>query len=226
VRRAAVERVGGLDPRLHYVMDWDLWLRLERAGCVFHFLEAPLAAVRVHEGTKTLSGAAERYSEIRALLRTAGVPWVRRLAIVMGFHSYDLRNRRGGVLRGVARRLLATAAATRASLTRRARPRINGLECWTNRVERECVVELPWYDPHPPSSVTLVSDHAVDLSLVCNGRPTTVQRCGAAPTTFLGERIAGQGYRASIAPGSPSTLSFRVASRDAPWRLLSLAGVA
>jgi glycosyltransferase involved in cell wall biosynthesis len=36
VRRAAMERVGGVRTDLHYTMDWDLWVRLLLAGCRFH----------------------------------------------------------------------------------------------------------------------------------------------------------------------------------------------
>lgn len=222
VRRRAMDRVGGLDATLHYTMDWDLWLRLYRAGCKFRFLDAPLAAVRIHPATKTLSGSAARYREIRRLLRAGEVSWPRRIAIETGFRYYDLRHRRRGLLAGAAYRILAAAAEARRAATRRARLRINGLECWTNRVEDECVVELPWYDAEPPRSVTLVTDRVAGLSLVCNGQPAMLQNRGTVTTTFLGEQIVGQGHRAALAPGTLPTLSFRVAARGGAWRLLSL----
>ena len=65
VRRTAMEKVGGLNVTLHYAMDWDLWLRLLHAGCSFYFLDEILSAVRIHSTTKTLSGAKQRYQEIR-----------------------------------------------------------------------------------------------------------------------------------------------------------------
>jgi glycosyltransferase involved in cell wall biosynthesis len=222
VRRSAMEHVGGLNQALHYTMDWDLWLRLYRAGCTFRFLDAPLAVVRVHPATKTLSGAAQRYREVRELLRAGGASSLRRLATVMALHHYDLRNRRHGPLAWAAYRILSTAARTRRVATRHARRRINGLECWTNRVEDECVVELPWYEEKPPRHVMIVTDRPTDLSLVCNGQPAMLQYCGAASTTFVGESITGQGYQAALEPRALSVLAFHIAARNGPWRLLSL----
>jgi GT2 family glycosyltransferase len=222
VRRRAVERVGGLDPTLIYTMDWDLWLRLFRAGCTFRFLDAPLAAVRVHEWTKTLTGAAGRYREIRRLLRAAGAVWPRRIVTVSAFHHYDLRNRRRGVLAWAAYRALTAAFWAWRVARRRRRTRIGGLECWTNRVAGECLVPLPWYDGAPPQSVTLLTDRPVSLSLTCNGEAASLAHCGAVSTTALGERFVAQAYRAELARGEENALVFRVASRDGPWRLLSL----
>jgi glycosyltransferase involved in cell wall biosynthesis len=222
-RRRAVERVGGLNPALHYTMDWDLWVRLYRAGCTFRFLDGPLAVVRVHPATKTLSGAAARYREVRRLLRAGGVAWPRRLAVVLSLRRYDLLHRRRGSLAGPAHWLLTAGARARRALSRRPRASINGLECWTNRVERECTVELPWYGARPPRSLSLVTDRPARLSLRCNGQPVPLASQGTAPATFLGERVMGWRYRALLSVDSPSVLSFHLASGGGPWRLLSLA---
>lgn len=56
VRRAAFERAGGFDPELRYLEDWDLALRLARAGR-FGFVDRPLARYRVH--ARNLSHALE-----------------------------------------------------------------------------------------------------------------------------------------------------------------------
>jgi hypothetical protein len=68
VRRAFIERIGGLNPALHYTMDWDLWLRLRAAGAQFLALPDVLAAVVNRPDTKTNSGAAMRQAEIEATL--------------------------------------------------------------------------------------------------------------------------------------------------------------
>jgi hypothetical protein len=39
VRRSALAKIGRLNPDLHYIMDWDVWTRLYRAGAKFHYLE-------------------------------------------------------------------------------------------------------------------------------------------------------------------------------------------
>jgi glycosyltransferase involved in cell wall biosynthesis len=75
-RRSAYEVVGGLDPALHWTMDYDLWLRLERASELRH-IEATLARVRIMPTTKTASGAWNRLHEIQVVARrhgAAGLP--------------------------------------------------------------------------------------------------------------------------------------------------------
>jgi hypothetical protein len=50
VRREAVERAGGFDERLTSVEDWDLWLRLSRAGLRWRLVDRPLAEYRIRPG--------------------------------------------------------------------------------------------------------------------------------------------------------------------------------
>ncbi len=51
-RREAALRVGGMDERLWYTADWDLWLKLASAGPVMYLPEA-LACCRVHGRSQT-----------------------------------------------------------------------------------------------------------------------------------------------------------------------------
>lgn len=53
IRRSAWESVGGLDPKLNFSMDYDLWWRLYKKFGELCFLEDFVAVNRVHEGTKT-----------------------------------------------------------------------------------------------------------------------------------------------------------------------------
>lgn len=55
VRRSALERVGLLDERLHYVMDFELYLRLAELGPPA-FMPEVLARATVHRGAKTSRG--------------------------------------------------------------------------------------------------------------------------------------------------------------------------
>lgn len=50
IRRRAIERVGPLDLALRHWADYELWLRLERAGAVFHQIPRLLAARRTGAG--------------------------------------------------------------------------------------------------------------------------------------------------------------------------------
>lgn len=53
IRRSAWESVGGLDPKLQFSMDYDLWWRLYKEFGNLCFLDDFVAVNRVHEGTKT-----------------------------------------------------------------------------------------------------------------------------------------------------------------------------
>jgi GT2 family glycosyltransferase len=62
VRREAFERVGLLDERFRYSMDYDLWLRLGRLGDPL-VIDAPLAAFRMAEGSLSMSGFERQFAE-------------------------------------------------------------------------------------------------------------------------------------------------------------------
>jgi hypothetical protein len=83
-RADAFRRVGGLDPALHYTMDWDLWLALSRRWPVAHS-QACIAANRVHPDTKTSNGGIDRIREIRAVGRRHG-----RSALASANHRYGI----------------------------------------------------------------------------------------------------------------------------------------
>lgn len=51
--RSLFEKVGGIDPNLHYVMDLDLWIKFVDAGARYHRLHRYVWGFRVHEGSKT-----------------------------------------------------------------------------------------------------------------------------------------------------------------------------
>ncbi len=52
IRRAAFEDVGGFDPALGYVVDWDFWLRVSRRWKVA-WLASPTVRVRWHRASET-----------------------------------------------------------------------------------------------------------------------------------------------------------------------------
>ncbi len=69
VRRQAFERAGALNPSLHYVLDYDLWLRLAAVG-PFVRIEPFLAKSRVHSGSKSVSNRKAFYREIFSMLQS------------------------------------------------------------------------------------------------------------------------------------------------------------
>ena len=84
-RRGIYEKCGGLDPSMRFAMDWDLLLRMQRAGAVFHRLPEFLGAFRVHEAQKSQAIIHDIGAEDNALLRQ------RELGI--HFHEADLQRR-------------------------------------------------------------------------------------------------------------------------------------
>ena len=68
-RRAAFDRAGGMNPALHYVLDYDLWLRLAAVG-TFVRIEPFLAHSRVHAGSKSVSNRPAFYRETFAMLKS------------------------------------------------------------------------------------------------------------------------------------------------------------
>ena len=62
VSREALERAGGLDKRLHFAFDYDLWIRLSRVARARR-LRRQLAVVRMRRDNKTLGSRASAYRE-------------------------------------------------------------------------------------------------------------------------------------------------------------------
>ncbi len=67
MRRRCVLAAGGVDPSLHWAMDWDLWLRLSARWPVV-FVDALQAAAREHARAKTASGGWRRFAELRRVM--------------------------------------------------------------------------------------------------------------------------------------------------------------
>jgi len=70
VHRRVIEKIGYPDPSLHYVMDWEYWIRIalviprEQVKVIYE----PFAALRIWEGTKTLTGIEKICNEHRRVL--------------------------------------------------------------------------------------------------------------------------------------------------------------
>jgi len=62
-RRDLLEKIGGINPQLNYVMDWDLWCRFIKAKATWLTVENFFSAARVHSETKTSSGGLRRLFE-------------------------------------------------------------------------------------------------------------------------------------------------------------------
>jgi glycosyltransferase involved in cell wall biosynthesis len=72
-RASAMERVGRIDESLFYAMDYDLWLRLSTLSAP-GFLDRYLASFRVHDRSKSLTGARKQLLEASDIARRYGTP--------------------------------------------------------------------------------------------------------------------------------------------------------
>jgi glycosyltransferase involved in cell wall biosynthesis len=70
-RTQIIREIGGIDEKLHYVMDWDLWVRyLARFGQKrVRRIEQLLAHYRHHPQAKTSAGSEKFYEEAGAIFR-------------------------------------------------------------------------------------------------------------------------------------------------------------
>jgi glycosyltransferase involved in cell wall biosynthesis len=86
-RREWHEKVGGLREDLHYGMDWDLWLRLWRAGARFQTTDAVLSVYRMTGSNKTSVGGQHRNRELYDLLRQHGCDSAGRLLTELAYRA-------------------------------------------------------------------------------------------------------------------------------------------
>ncbi len=83
IRRQVLEEVGTFDEHLHYVMDYDLWIRLQQRYGIPLFIQDTLAAFRIHKKSKGGSSYQKQFSEeLQAIARYVQNPfllWLHRL---------------------------------------------------------------------------------------------------------------------------------------------------
>jgi glycosyltransferase involved in cell wall biosynthesis len=63
-RASVTEWVGPFDETVHFAMDYEYWLRVDRSGFVIQHLAERLAQSRLHPEAKTLSARSEIFHEI------------------------------------------------------------------------------------------------------------------------------------------------------------------
>jgi len=97
-KKSLLDRVGLIAEDLHYVMDWELWIRFGAHQGVF--LDEFLSCNRVHAQAKTQSGALRRWNEIRRMVRVytdrrvPPVLWLYLLETLLASLRADSRVRR------------------------------------------------------------------------------------------------------------------------------------
>ena len=64
--------IGEFDENLNYAMDYDYWLKIDRAGGKIKHIQDVLAGSRLYAETKTLSGRDDFYKEIFKICKKHG----------------------------------------------------------------------------------------------------------------------------------------------------------
>ena len=86
-RRAVIEDVGFLREDLHYVMDWDILIRIAKRYSV-HYIPEYMGCLREYPESKSFSGGRERLREIASILREhTGLRYPPGY-LVYGLHTY------------------------------------------------------------------------------------------------------------------------------------------
>jgi hypothetical protein len=167
VRRTAYERVGGVNPNLHYTMDWGLWNRLSKSGVKFYYLHEVLAAVRYYPGTKTLSRDWKRYMEIWRIERKYGHRLLPRSWI--GTYMFDLSfQERKNLVDKYAFTLLHRMRKLKKRLIDKKDLKNNsiktnyGFHPWDSFVEGQGIIHIPWYGNREWTRLILKVDPASD----------------------------------------------------------------
>jgi len=68
IRRSVWHEFGGVNPRLNWMMDYDLFLRMESKNRKFYRSKQFVAAALIHKDAKTSSGSIRRLLEIWAII--------------------------------------------------------------------------------------------------------------------------------------------------------------
>jgi GT2 family glycosyltransferase len=77
IRRASLFEVGGFDPSLPRLDDWDCWVRLLLAGSAAGLVYEPLYRYRIYRGSLSFDRAADLREQVRMLERARGNPHLR-----------------------------------------------------------------------------------------------------------------------------------------------------
>ena len=173
-RREAYEGVGGLDSRLTYAMDWDLWCRFARANARFVFLPKILSGARLHPSAKTATGGTARLLEI---FRVNARHRTRLLPMVPVIYVASLLSPWARATLGPAYSPLRRVWRTQTSHWNPSKTAVNGLMASGRVVEPAFAIEIPVYR----------AIQGVRLSISLGGREGEVSaRLEGAPSGIQG----------------------------------------
>ncbi len=170
LRRSALDRMGKLNTRLHYIMDWDLWTQLYKAGAKFYYLNKPLSAVRMYPETKTASRSKARYAEINRHLKE-NMGFLSRMRVLLGFYYSDMKMGRKSVFEKAIFSFLNSLRSIKNIIRKYSKkkiPILYGFDSSSNLVKGECEVFLPFYDKCLPRQLVINCRNVSTLQVYVN----------------------------------------------------------
>ncbi|MDX8394431.1 MAG: glycosyltransferase [Mariprofundales bacterium] len=175
IRRTAFKRINGLDFDLHYIMDWDLWIRLYESGAKFHYLHKPLSVTSVYPETKTSSMSLRRYQEINQQLKMQP-SLLRRIRGLVGMLHYDLKTDHRNFALKLLLVFLNTYKYTTNKLSSNKAKYLYGLEVSTNRIIDHCSIMLPFYSSQGIHQIIILTSPYTKITLKLNENKLLLDR--------------------------------------------------
>ncbi|WP_395075069.1 glycosyltransferase [Hyphococcus sp.] len=195
-KRSKLDEIGGLDRELHYTMDWDIWVRLWRAGGKFAYTENVLSRVLWSKDAKTGGFNRRRREELERIIG-ANNSLARRLKSRFGFALHH-------VLEYLAPDFVADFL--RSAPGRKLRT-INGLDR-NGGFSGEAFLPLVHYADEPVT--------ALEIDLRCNG-PVALSAEGA----FTEAATSGtQVFVFDTPVPAAKTVTLTLNAKDGPARLM------
>ena len=218
LRRSALDRMGKLNTRLHYIMDWDLWTQLYKAGAKFYYLNKPLSAVRMYPETKTASRSKARYVEINRHLKE-NMGFLSRMRVLLGFYYSDMKMGRKSVLERAIFYLLNRLRSIKNVIwkySKKKNPILYGFECSSNLVKSECEVFLPFYGKCLPRQLVINCRNVNTLQVYVNNSMQNVSSSSSRGDHYsyvvkIKEDLIGSILKLNLSSSSTK-----------PWRLISV----
>jgi hypothetical protein len=210
--------MGKLNTKLHYIMDWDLWTQLYKAGAKFYYLNKPLSAVRMYPETKTASRSKARYTEIkRHLKENMGI--LSRMRVLLGFYYSDMKMGRKSVLERAIFYFLNRLRSIKniiGNVSKKKNPILYGFERSSNLVKSECEVFLPFYGKCVPRQLVINCRNVNTLQVYVNNSMQNVSSSSSRGDYYsyvvkIKEDLIGSILKLNLSSSSKK-----------PWRLISV----
>jgi len=96
IRRRLIEKIGILREDLNFCMDYEFWIRAQKSGAKFKFIDKTLACARYYSDNKTMGARDKSLREVIEMLKEnfkyAHIDWIRRYAECLLYENDGILN--------------------------------------------------------------------------------------------------------------------------------------